>query len=118
MKLTALDRTNVIQKNKLEKLKIHEYDPNCKYCINNIFVKDAIETKEELQKKFDEYAEVKRLLDGINKVLSLKKFINIEKNFEDILKSQKPQFTVVKVFKSKDGICVIMKYQILDFYSV
>ena len=23
----------------------HEYDPNCKYCVNNVFVKDALETK-------------------------------------------------------------------------
>jgi DNA repair exonuclease SbcCD ATPase subunit len=33
---------------KLEKLKSHEYDPNCKYCMNNVFVKDAIRTQEDL----------------------------------------------------------------------
>jgi DNA repair exonuclease SbcCD ATPase subunit len=35
---------------KLEKLKQHEYDPNCKYCTSNVFVKDAEETKSELEK--------------------------------------------------------------------
>ena len=34
---------------KLEKLKEHEYDPNCKYCVENVFVKDANETKKELE---------------------------------------------------------------------
>jgi len=34
---------------KLTKLEEHEYDPNCKYCTSNIFVKDAIKTKEELE---------------------------------------------------------------------
>jgi len=31
---------------KLKHLEQHEYDPNCKFCINNVFVKDAIDTKE------------------------------------------------------------------------
>ena len=31
---------------KLLHLKDHEYDPNCPFCMNNVFVKDAIATKE------------------------------------------------------------------------
>jgi DNA repair exonuclease SbcCD ATPase subunit len=31
---------------KLKHLEQHEYDPNCKFCMNNVFVKDAIQTKE------------------------------------------------------------------------
>lgn len=34
---------------KLEKLQQHEYDPNCKYCCDNVFVKDAIDTKKQLE---------------------------------------------------------------------
>lgn len=33
---------------KIEKLGDLEYDPNCTYCMNNIFVKDAIKTKEQI----------------------------------------------------------------------
>ena len=33
---------------KLEKLQDLEYDPDCDYCMNNVFVKDAIKTKSEL----------------------------------------------------------------------
>lgn len=34
---------------KTKKLRDLEYDPKCKYCMNNIFVKDAIVAKEELE---------------------------------------------------------------------
>ena len=34
---------------KLKKLEEHKYDPNCSFCTNNIFVKDAIKTREELE---------------------------------------------------------------------
>ena len=30
---------------KIDNLKNHEYDPNCQYCVNNVFVKDAEEAK-------------------------------------------------------------------------
>jgi DNA repair exonuclease SbcCD ATPase subunit len=38
-------------KDKLSKLKDLNYDPNCSFCMNNIFVKDAIEIKEEFPKE-------------------------------------------------------------------
>ena len=42
-------RTLVKEKlKKLEHLDKHEYDPNCSFCMNNIFVKDAIATREGL----------------------------------------------------------------------
>jgi DNA repair exonuclease SbcCD ATPase subunit len=55
-----IDKFNIQIKNKLDKadklLKV-EYDPNCKFCMNNIFVKDAIVAKQELindKKLYDE----------------------------------------------------------------
>lgn len=35
---------------KLNKLKLHKYDPNCQFCVDNIFVKDAIDTQAQLEK--------------------------------------------------------------------
>ncbi len=46
---------------KLEHLDKHEYDPNCKFCCDNIFVKDAIATRESLSK---DKAEAKELSDA------------------------------------------------------
>ena len=34
---------------KLKKLEEHKYDPNCTFCTTNVFVKDAIKTREELE---------------------------------------------------------------------
>ena len=36
---------------KLSHLAEHEYDPNCQYCMNNVFVKDAIATKEVVKEQ-------------------------------------------------------------------
>ncbi len=52
-KENEIERIKIIVNGKLEKLKTleqHKYDPNCEYCINNIFVKDAIKTKHDLEK--------------------------------------------------------------------
>jgi DNA repair exonuclease SbcCD ATPase subunit len=46
---TQIDKLESQYERNLEKLKHleqHEYDPNCKFCMNNVFVKDAIQTKE------------------------------------------------------------------------
>ena len=48
---TALDKLKTLVREKLKKLEHldkHEYDKNCPYCMNNIFVKDAIVTRESL----------------------------------------------------------------------
>jgi len=50
---TQLSTTKLTIKNKLEKLdklKDHEYNPDCQYCVSNIFVQDAMKTREELEK--------------------------------------------------------------------
>ena len=51
-KYSEIEKLKVVVKNKIDKLKKleeHKYDPNCTYCVNNVFVKDAIKTKEELE---------------------------------------------------------------------
>lgn len=60
----AIDIKKIEIKGKLDKvarLDKHEYDPNCKYCINNSFVKDATNAKKELstdKKSTDKLMEV------------------------------------------------------------
>lgn len=48
-----MDLKKVELREKLEKsarLDKHEYDPNCKYCMNNAFVKDAYKARKDLKK--------------------------------------------------------------------
>ena len=47
--LTELKSVIKNKLSKLEKLNEHEYDPNCKHCTSNVFVQDAVKTKEELE---------------------------------------------------------------------
>jgi exonuclease SbcC len=46
--IQLLKQSIKLNKEKLSHLEKHEYDPNCKYCMNNVFVKDAISTKEKV----------------------------------------------------------------------
>jgi DNA repair exonuclease SbcCD nuclease subunit len=65
---------------KLDNLSTHEYDPNCKFCNNNVFVKDAkraeeklkelivekTKTQDDLQKLNTEFSNGKRVYDKLN----------------------------------------------------
>lgn len=63
--LARLATTYKHTKEKADKLDTLEYDPNCKFCMNNVFVKDAVDAKNkltelesqvtELQNKVNEY---------------------------------------------------------------
>lgn len=77
-KLKEIDQLKLVIKNKMDKLKKlddHKYDPNCTYCVNNIFVKDAIKTKEDLEQDknkaklvVDQYGVIKSKLDAFGDI--------------------------------------------------
>lgn len=93
-----IDTLKLVIKNKVDKLKkleSHKYDPNCSYCVNNVFVKDAIKTKEELnqdkekatvivnefniiKEKVESYGDVETLYTKCNQLNSEK--LTLEKN--------------------------------------
>jgi len=77
-KSAEIDKLKLIVKNKIDKLKKledHKYDPNCIYCVNNVFVKDAIKTKEEIELDknkgktlVDEYNNIKTKMDSFGDI--------------------------------------------------
>jgi DNA repair exonuclease SbcCD ATPase subunit/DNA repair exonuclease SbcCD nuclease subunit len=77
-KSAEIDKLKVVVKNKIDKLKKledHKYDPNCTYCTNNVFVKDAIKTKEEIESDknkgkilVDEYNSIKKKLESFGDI--------------------------------------------------
>ena len=67
-KLNEFDILNIEIKNKEEKLshlKEYEYDPNCKFCINNVFVKDAKKTELELKDDLKLQSTTKKYLEDL-----------------------------------------------------
>lgn len=62
---------------KLEKLQQHEYDPNCQYCVSNVFVKDAIETKTQLED------DKKMVHDFLQKLKAVNDFIEENKSIQE-----------------------------------
>jgi DNA repair exonuclease SbcCD ATPase subunit len=80
-KLTAI---KVTVKNKLEKLKHldnHKYDPNCSFCVDNDFVKDAMKAKSELE---SDKGIVRELLDSESSI-KIKINDNIDTEYSDYL---------------------------------
>lgn len=62
--------------NKLDHLSKHEYDPNCKYCCNNGFVKDAISAKNSLENDKNEATELHTaIIDAKAKMAELDCFV-------------------------------------------
>jgi DNA repair exonuclease SbcCD ATPase subunit/predicted phosphodiesterase len=82
-----INRLLAIVKNKMEKsnnlLKL-EYDPNCTFCMNNIFVKDAIIAKKELED--DEIKSNKLLLEKTQLESNIKSLGNILVDNERLIK--------------------------------
>lgn len=70
-----VNKQKIVISNKMEKLKKledHKYDPNCEYCVNNVFVKDAIRTKEEIKNDMDiAKALIEKYTDVKNKVSTI-----------------------------------------------
>ena len=62
---------------KLEKLQQHEYDPNCKYCCDNVFVKDAIDTKSQLE------SDKKTVHEFLQKLRDVSDFIDANSSIAD-----------------------------------
>jgi DNA repair exonuclease SbcCD ATPase subunit len=87
-----IDAKKVDVKNKLDKLnklKEHKYDPNCKFCINNIFVKDAIRTQNELDIDKKESEELVEQLQSLKTEISSKSGVETEyKNYSALLVSR------------------------------
>jgi len=56
--IQLLEQSLESNREKLSHLKQHEYDPNCKFCMNNVFVKDALETKSKVEEQEDKLTEL------------------------------------------------------------
>jgi DNA repair exonuclease SbcCD ATPase subunit len=101
-------------KEKLSHLAEHEYDPNCNFCMNNVFVKDAIET----QKKVDEQINQLETLNILHSALVTQagKIANVEEQWETLtdLKSKYQKAIVIKEKAEAESLGFDTKVQLLE----
>lgn len=97
-KAQLLNQSILSNKEKLSHLEKHEYDPNCKFCVNNVFVKDAIATKEILDKQITELEELQSLFElKKNEFIKISDAETIWKKYSDLLsKIDKLNLTISK----------------------
>jgi DNA repair exonuclease SbcCD ATPase subunit len=97
-KLELLEVKLNANKDKLSHLEQHEYDPNCKFCMNNVFVKDALKTKEELEQHQKEYDDLEVSVNDIKSIID--DFGNIEENYKGYVEL-KNKYSKLKVILEK-----------------
>lgn len=79
---------------KIDNLKTHEYDPNCKFCVNNVFVKDAKKAQTDLLGFTDDLKQTQNIVEGIESKIKtgtsvyseLDKLYHIENSLFDVQK--------------------------------
>jgi DNA repair exonuclease SbcCD ATPase subunit len=54
---------------KIEHLETHEYDPDCKYCVSNVFVQDAIQAKNEINQDREILNNIQNNIDAKNTII-------------------------------------------------
>jgi DNA repair exonuclease SbcCD ATPase subunit/DNA repair exonuclease SbcCD nuclease subunit len=83
-KQSQIDKLKFVIKTKVDKLKKleeHKYDPNCEYCVNNVFVKDAIATKQDLE---NEKINASNIIAEFNKIKAkVEEFGDIETRYQN-----------------------------------
>jgi DNA repair exonuclease SbcCD ATPase subunit len=65
---------------KIDNLKTHEYDPNCKYCTNNVFVQDAMKAENSLVDLVNDEKELIGKIDELESTLSKNSEVYTELN--------------------------------------
>jgi DNA repair exonuclease SbcCD ATPase subunit len=85
-------------KDKLSHLEKHEYDPNCKFCMNNVFVKDALNAKVELEKLEESISYAMDEVAAWNVILT--SLGGVEQQYND-LQELKTRYSRIKVILEK-----------------
>jgi DNA repair exonuclease SbcCD ATPase subunit len=94
--IALLEQSIRTNQTKISHLDNHEYDPNCKFCCDNVFVKDAMKAKEDIVKEGDEMETLNIAYDAL--IEQIKNFGEIETHWEEYneLKSKWSKANVIK----------------------
>lgn len=81
---------------KLSHLAQHEYDPNCNFCMNNVFVKDAKDTEKRVEEQLIDLEEVQIKLNGL--ISQASKLADVDEQWDELvdLKAKYQKAIVIK----------------------
>ena len=81
---------------KLTHLAEHEYDPNCNFCMNNVFVKDAKETEKRVEEQVADLEEMNGKLNSL--INQASRLADVDDQWDDLveLKSKYQKAIVIK----------------------
>lgn len=100
-KLSSVDRDIANAEKKIHALENHEYDPNCKYCVDNPFVKDARKAQTEIKDLYttkEEYKQVLQLSEKVSKdILDLSTRIQ---KYDNLKRSQEQSAYLIENIKA------------------
>ena len=91
-------------KKKIAILENHKYDPNCEYCTNNKFVKDAMMAMDILPQLRQQYVELGELIQGLTEKLSIMDLSEIEERiskYDSLEKRVQSSLSEVKQLEHK-----------------
>ena len=84
----------------------HKYDPNCKFCMDNVFVKDALKTKEIVEKQELELVLINGRITELGELTSNISDVNLQSsNLSDF--KNKYQNTLIKKDKLKSDLTAL-----------
>jgi DNA repair exonuclease SbcCD ATPase subunit len=96
---------------KIDNLANHEYDPDCKFCVNNVFVQDAKQSEQIIVSLKEEYETIEKELENINNQIDeipnpdseIKLYNDLEKK---ILQLQRLVYGIEKKITENKANCV------------
>ena len=112
---SEIEKVKIIIGNKLQKLKTLdkvEYDPNCKFCMNNVFVKDAIATKQEV---LNDKTEITARVQHLNHLKNWLEENSKIKTNEELRQVTQKNIETSEHLKSKVTLLLNTSSQTLDF---
>jgi DNA repair exonuclease SbcCD ATPase subunit len=75
---------------KIQHLDTHEYDPECKYCTSNVFVKDALEAKDRITNELDILRQNEESLNQLKeKQQELFQYVEQKQHIETLINERK-----------------------------
>ena len=96
--ISLVEQSLESNREKLAHLAQHEYDPNCNFCMNNVFVKDAKETEKKVEEQLLDLEETESKLNSL--INQAKQLADVDEQWDELVEA-KSKYQKAIVIKEK-----------------